>query len=119
MSQLDEAIARYHKILESDSNRDLSWADELQSQMEAEKRVSLDELGLIVPRCDLGGRVLDHSTRRAAHDEQQHGETSHAIALRTSDDRLASRQGLARVISLVTPRSFPEAGIVKELRKPR
>lgn len=37
MSQLDEAIARYHKILESDSNRDMSWAEELQSQMEAEK----------------------------------------------------------------------------------
>jgi len=37
MSQLDEAIARYHKLLESDSNRDLSWAAELQSQMEAEK----------------------------------------------------------------------------------
>ena len=37
MSQLDEAIARYHKILESDSNQDLSWAIELQAQMEAEK----------------------------------------------------------------------------------
>src|SRR6185503_12618019 len=37
MSQLDEAIARYHKILTSDSHRDLSWATELQSQMEAEK----------------------------------------------------------------------------------
>ncbi len=37
MSQLDEAIARYHKLLESDSNRDLSWAAELQTQMEAEK----------------------------------------------------------------------------------
>src|SRR5207253_11279649 len=37
MSQLDEAIARYHKILESDSYRDLSWAIELQAQMEAEK----------------------------------------------------------------------------------
>jgi hypothetical protein len=37
MSQLDEAIARYHKILESDSYRDLSWATELQAQMEAEK----------------------------------------------------------------------------------
>jgi len=37
MSQLDEAIARYNKLLESDSNRDLSWAAELQAQMEAEK----------------------------------------------------------------------------------
>src|SRR6266436_4846766 len=37
MSQLDEAIARYHKILESDSYRDLSWVSELQAHMEAEK----------------------------------------------------------------------------------
>src|SRR5436190_24337848 len=37
MSQLDEAIARYHKILESDSHRNLSWVTELQAHMEAEK----------------------------------------------------------------------------------
>jgi hypothetical protein len=37
MSQLDEAIARYHKILDTDSYRNLSWAAELQAQMEAEK----------------------------------------------------------------------------------
>src|SRR2546425_1293097 len=37
MSQLDEAIARYHKILESNSHRDLSWVTELQAHMEAEK----------------------------------------------------------------------------------
>src|SRR6202011_1259881 len=37
MSQLDEAIARYHKILETEAHRDLSWATELQAQMEAEK----------------------------------------------------------------------------------
>jgi hypothetical protein len=37
MSQLDEAIARYHKILESDSYQDLSWVAELQAHMEAEK----------------------------------------------------------------------------------
>src|SRR5690242_6016502 len=37
MSQLDEAIARYHKILESESHRSLAWAAELQAQMEAER----------------------------------------------------------------------------------
>src|SRR5260370_18711191 len=37
MSQLDEAIARYHKILESDSLRDLAWVTELHARMEAEK----------------------------------------------------------------------------------
>jgi Uncharacterized conserved protein len=37
MSQLDEAIARYHKTLDTEAYRDLSWATELQTQMEAEK----------------------------------------------------------------------------------
>src|SRR3979411_2078885 len=37
MSQLDEAIARYHKILESESHRNLSWVTELHAHMEAEK----------------------------------------------------------------------------------
>ena len=35
MSQLNEAIARYHKILESEPYRDLSWVKELQENMEA------------------------------------------------------------------------------------
>jgi hypothetical protein len=37
MAQLDEAIARYHKIIETGPYSDLSWATELQRQMEAEK----------------------------------------------------------------------------------
>src|SRR6266478_6523337 len=37
MSQLDEAIARYQKILESDLTRSINWATELQAQMETEK----------------------------------------------------------------------------------
>src|SRR5262252_549926 len=36
MSQLDEAIARYHRILESDTYRDMSWVPALQERMEAE-----------------------------------------------------------------------------------
>ncbi len=36
MSQLNEAIARYHKILESEPYRDLSWVKVLQERMEAE-----------------------------------------------------------------------------------
>jgi len=35
MSQLDEAIARYHKILETEPFRDLNWVKELQERMEA------------------------------------------------------------------------------------
>jgi hypothetical protein len=37
MSQLNEAIARYHKILESEAYRDLSWVKELQEKMEADQ----------------------------------------------------------------------------------
>jgi hypothetical protein len=37
MSQLDEAIARYHKILESDAYQDMSWVTELHAQMDEEK----------------------------------------------------------------------------------
>src|SRR5713101_5322519 len=36
MSQLDEAIARYHRILESNPDRTRAWAADLQAQMEAE-----------------------------------------------------------------------------------
>jgi hypothetical protein len=34
MTQLDEAIARYHRILESEPYRDLRWVKNLQEQME-------------------------------------------------------------------------------------
>ncbi len=33
MAQLSEAIARYHKLLEENGYRDLSWAEELQNRM--------------------------------------------------------------------------------------
>src|SRR5579872_528004 len=36
MSQLGEAVARYHKILESDPYKDLSWAHGLQDRMKAQ-----------------------------------------------------------------------------------
>src|SRR5579871_4740741 len=35
MTQLSEAIARYHKALESDQLKDLSWAHQLQDRMQA------------------------------------------------------------------------------------
>jgi hypothetical protein len=37
MTQLGEAVARYHKILETKPYRDLVWADELQEEMAARK----------------------------------------------------------------------------------
>lgn len=35
MTQLGEAVARYHRILESDEHKDLSWAKDLQDKMRA------------------------------------------------------------------------------------
>src|SRR5271155_4783396 len=37
MTQLGEAIARYHKIVEGDRYKDLSWAHDLQERMKAHK----------------------------------------------------------------------------------
>src|ERR1700748_3737132 len=37
MTQLDEAIARYHRILESEPYRDMRWVKNLQEEMEARK----------------------------------------------------------------------------------
>jgi hypothetical protein len=35
MTQMGEAVARYHKILEGDRFKDLAWANELQDGMKA------------------------------------------------------------------------------------
>src|SRR5512141_2469643 len=37
MNQLDEAVSRYQKILESDAHRDLGWAEALQERMQSER----------------------------------------------------------------------------------
>ena len=41
MTQVGEAVARYHKILESDPYKDLGWADNLREQAQA-KRLTLN-----------------------------------------------------------------------------
>src|SRR5688572_15185061 len=35
MTQLNEAVARYHRLLESETYKDLGWADALQQKMQA------------------------------------------------------------------------------------
>ena len=37
MNQLDEAVARYQKLLETEPYRDLSWAEALAERMQAER----------------------------------------------------------------------------------
>ena len=44
MTQLDEAIARYHRLIESDKYRNLEWAEALQEQIAA-KDLSGGEAG--------------------------------------------------------------------------
>ena len=36
MTQFNEAIARYNRLLESEPYRDLTWADELQAKLQLE-----------------------------------------------------------------------------------
>ncbi|MGA2434988.1 MAG: hypothetical protein ABSG25_06845, partial [Bryobacteraceae bacterium] len=45
MNQLDEAVARYQKILETEPYKDLSWAEALTERMQAEH---LTEAGRLV-----------------------------------------------------------------------
>ena len=40
MSQLSEATARYHKLIESEPYIDLAWAEELRVRLQAEKLVN-------------------------------------------------------------------------------
>src|SRR5258708_13329864 len=40
MSQVSEAIARYHKLIESEPYIDLAWAEALQERLKAEKLTS-------------------------------------------------------------------------------
>ncbi len=47
MTQLDEAIARYHRLLESEKYRDLGWAEALEEDMRA--RNLSGGLGVILP----------------------------------------------------------------------
>src|SRR5215467_5139494 len=90
MSQLDEAIARYHKILESDAHRDLSWAKELQAQMEAAK-------------LSFGGRLIcpflrpHFITRRQYDSLVKTGETLISAVDRTQQMALDNPSLLARL----------------------
>ncbi len=44
MTQLNEAIARYHKLLESEPYRDLAWAEALEERMRAEHLNSVSRM---------------------------------------------------------------------------
>ena len=90
MSQLNEAIARYHKILESEPHRDLNWVRELQERMEAENLSS-------------GGRLLCPFLRPNFVTQRQYdalvkaGEALISAMQRMQQTVLASPQLLTRM----------------------
>src|SRR6185436_12158795 len=90
MSQLDEAIARYHRLLESDSYRDMAWVPALQERMETENLSS-------------GGRLLcpflrPHLITRRQYDSLvKTGETLIAAVDRMQQLILVTPQLLSRL----------------------
>jgi hypothetical protein len=68
MAQLGEAVARYHKLLQEEEYRDLSWAEELQEQMRLR---GLTESGRVVSHVlrpqFVSRRQLEMLTRAAEH----------------------------------------------------
>ena len=68
MAQLSEAIVRYHKLLATDSYRDLSWAEELQEQMRRRGLVDSGRLVSPVLRPQfISRRQLDVLSRTVEH----------------------------------------------------
>ena len=61
MSQLDEAVARYNKLLETGPHRDLAWAEALHQRMEASNgliRGNVDSLMKLVVALETAGIEL-------------------------------------------------------------
>ena len=46
MNQVDEAVARYHKLLETEQFRDLGWVEQLHEAMRA-KQLDLDRKSVV------------------------------------------------------------------------
>src|SRR5215469_13469704 len=90
MSQLDEAISRYHKILEAEPYKNLSWVKTLQDRMESE-------------RLSFGGRMTcpflrpNFVTQRHYDNLVKGGENLLAAMDRMLQMVLASPQLLARM----------------------
>jgi hypothetical protein len=68
MAQLADAIARYHKLLDQDSYRDLTWAAELQEEMRKQHLTDSGRLLTPVLRPHfISRRQLDSLSRAAEH----------------------------------------------------
>jgi uncharacterized circularly permuted ATP-grasp superfamily protein len=84
MTQLHEAIARYHRILENPPYRDLSWADELQHKMREQ-------------HLTLGGRVISPVLRPHFISQRQY------TGLVKASEALYSALERAEKLALSTP----------------
>ena len=85
MTQLDEAIARYHRILESEPYRDLKWVKNLQDEMEARQ-------------FSTGGRLRPNFVTQKQYDNLvKTGEALIAAVDRMLHTALASPQLLSRM----------------------
>jgi hypothetical protein len=94
MTQLDEAIARYHRILESEPYRDMRWVKNLQEQMEARQLSS-------------GGRLLCPFLRPNFVTQKQYDSlVKTGEALISAVDRML-RQALASPQLLSLMQLFP------------
>jgi hypothetical protein len=68
MAQSGDAIARYHKLLDQDSYRDLAWADELQQRMRQQQLTEAGRLLAPVLRPEfISGRQLESLCRATEH----------------------------------------------------
>lgn len=68
MAQPGDAIARYHKLLDQDSYRDLAWADELQERMRQRQLTEAGRLLAPVLRPEfISARQLESLCRAAEH----------------------------------------------------
>src|SRR5215813_8694015 len=84
MTQLSEAVSRYHKILESDAYRDLAWAEALRQKMQ--------EAGLVV-----SGRPVCPVLRPHFLSGRQHA------SLAKSSEALVSSIERVKQLALSTP----------------
>ena len=90
MTQLGEAVARYHKLLESESFRDLSWVSELREAMQAR--------GLVISGKPVSPFLRPNLIPKRQHEQLAKGSASLFSAInRMKQTALSNPQLMARM----------------------
>ena len=90
MTQLGEAVARYHKLLESESFRDLSWVSELRDAMQSR--------GLVLSGRPITPFLRPHLVPKRQHEQLAKASVSLFSAInRMKKTALSNPQLLARM----------------------